>query len=91
MIDDSVEQVEAGSRLVDQAGGTMNEVVFSIHAGHRYHGGIAAASREQEAGIGQINQAIVELDARWWKSRLPPPTRCMNTPTNCRIWSVYLS
>ena len=62
LIGDSVEKVEAGSKLVNQAGATMNEIVASVRRVTDIMAEITAASREQEAGIGQINQAITEMD-----------------------------
>jgi methyl-accepting chemotaxis protein len=62
LIDASVEQVEVGSKLVDQAGLTMDELVSSVRHVTDIMGEIAAASREQETGIEQINQAITEMD-----------------------------
>jgi methyl-accepting chemotaxis protein len=63
LIDDSVEKVGIGSRLVDQAGSTMDEVVASVRRVTDIMGEITSASREQESGIEQINQAITEMDA----------------------------
>jgi methyl-accepting chemotaxis protein len=62
LIGDSVEKVEAGSRLVDQAGATMEEVVGSVKRVSDIIGEIAAASDEQRAGIEQVNGAIVQMD-----------------------------
>jgi methyl-accepting chemotaxis protein len=62
LIGDSVSKVEAGSKLVNQAGGTMGEVVTSIQRVADIMGEIASASHEQTAGIEQINQAIVQMD-----------------------------
>ncbi|MGJ7915628.1 methyl-accepting chemotaxis protein [Massilia sp. LXY-6] len=62
LIGDSVEKVETGSRLVDQAGATMEEVVGSVKRVSDIIGEIAAASDEQRAGIEQVNQAIVQMD-----------------------------
>ena len=62
LIGDSVDKVEVGSKLVNQAGATMDEVVASVKQVTDIMGEIAAASREQESGIGQINQAISEMD-----------------------------
>ena len=62
LISDSVEQVDAGSRLVDQAGATMNEVVESVRRVNDIISEITAASGEQSAGIEQINQAIIQMD-----------------------------
>ena len=62
LIDNSVEKVDAGSRLVDQAGATMQEVVESIRRVTDIMGEISAASAEQTAGIEQINQAVSQMD-----------------------------
>ncbi|WP_157407077.1 methyl-accepting chemotaxis protein [Janthinobacterium sp. CG3] len=62
LIGDSVEKVDAGSKLVSQAGTTMDEIVASVKRVTDIMGEITAASREQEAGINQINQAITEMD-----------------------------
>ncbi|MES2296387.1 MAG: methyl-accepting chemotaxis protein [Pseudomonadota bacterium] len=62
LIDDSVEKVGAGSRLVGQAGSTMQEVVASVQRVSDIMSEISAASREQEAGIEQINRAVTEMD-----------------------------
>ena len=62
LIDTSVDKVEAGSRLVHQAGSTMDEIVASVQRVTDIMSEIASASAEQEAGIEQINQAITEMD-----------------------------
>ncbi len=62
LIDDSVNRVEAGSRLVEEAGVTMNEVVTSIKQVHDIMTEITAASAEQSDGIEQVNQAITQMD-----------------------------
>ena len=63
LIDDSVEKVGIGSKLVGQAGTTMEEVVDSVRRVTDIMGEITAASQEQSAGIGQVNQAIIEMDS----------------------------
>jgi len=63
LIGNSVEQVEAGSKLVSQAGATMDEVVVSVKRVTDIMGEITNAGREQSAGIEQVNQAIVGMDA----------------------------
>ncbi|CDG84664.1 methyl-accepting chemotaxis protein [Janthinobacterium agaricidamnosum] len=63
LINDSVAKVGLGSQLVEQAGGTMNEIVASVQRVTDIMGEISMASQEQEAGIEQINQAIVQMDA----------------------------
>jgi methyl-accepting chemotaxis protein len=62
LIGDSVEKVESGSRLVDQAGRTMEDVVGSVKRVSDIISEIAAASDEQRAGIEQVNQAITQMD-----------------------------
>ena len=62
LIDDSVGKVEAGSKLVEQAGGTMQEVVDSVKRVNDIISEITAASREQSEGIEQINQAVIQMD-----------------------------
>ncbi|MFD1561523.1 methyl-accepting chemotaxis protein [Paraburkholderia silviterrae] len=62
MIGDSVEQVQAGSRLVAQAGTTMDEIVTSVERVASISGEITAASQAQSAGIEQINQAMGQMD-----------------------------
>jgi methyl-accepting chemotaxis protein len=63
LINDSVEQVNAGNLLGAKAGTTMTEVVDSIQRVTDIMSEITAASREQEVGIEQINQAVNEMDA----------------------------
>ncbi len=62
LIGDSVDKVDAGARLVDQAGTTMNEVVDSVRRVTAIMSEITVASREQSAGIEQVNHAIIEMD-----------------------------
>jgi len=62
LIGDSVSQVEAGSKLVGEAGATMTEVVDSVKRVTAIMGEISAASVEQSAGIEQVNRAITEMD-----------------------------
>lgn len=62
LIGDSVERVETGSRLVDQAGRTMEDVVTSVNRVSHIIGEITEASREQRSGIEQVNQAIGQMD-----------------------------
>ncbi|GAB2843075.1 hypothetical protein GCM10027277_08040 [Pseudoduganella ginsengisoli] len=58
----SVANVEAGSRLVNEAGQTMGDIVGSIGKVAGIMGEITSASREQTHGISHINQAIAQLD-----------------------------
>ncbi|MGK5021533.1 methyl-accepting chemotaxis protein [Janthinobacterium lividum] len=62
LIEDSVDKVNTGSALVDQAGATMEEIVASIGRVTDIMGDIANASHEQSAGIEQVNQAISQMD-----------------------------
>jgi methyl-accepting chemotaxis protein len=62
LIGDSVEKVDAGSKLVNEAGATMEEVVTSVKRVSDIISEITAASQEQTAGIEQINQAIAQMD-----------------------------
>ena len=62
LISTSVEQVTAGSALVDQAGTTMQEVVQSIGRVHQIMGDISRASDEQSAGVSQIGEAVTQMD-----------------------------
>ncbi|MFZ6647779.1 methyl-accepting chemotaxis protein [Undibacterium sp. TJN25] len=62
LIGDSVERVDTGSRLADEAGETMKEVVQSVRRVTDIIGEIAAASQEQTAGIDQINRSVIEMD-----------------------------
>jgi len=62
LIDDSVEKVEGGSRLVNEAGATMQEIVASVQRVSDIMGAIASAGQEQETGIERIRQSILEMD-----------------------------
>ncbi|HJV88638.1 MAG TPA: methyl-accepting chemotaxis protein [Noviherbaspirillum sp.] len=62
LIEESVEQVGAGSTLVNEAGATMDEVVRSVTRVTDIMEEITAASREQSAGIEQVNQAMMQMD-----------------------------
>jgi methyl-accepting chemotaxis protein-2 (aspartate sensor receptor) len=62
LIDDSVGKVEAGGRLVGQAGSTMDEVVASVGHVTGIMAEITSASEEQSSGIEQVNHAIAQMD-----------------------------
>lgn len=62
LINDSLGRVETGTRLVADAGTTMDEVVTSVQQVTDIVGEIMCASREQSAGIEQINQAVTDMD-----------------------------
>jgi len=62
LIGASVDRVEAGSRLVADAGKTMQEIVGSVQRVTDIIGEITAAAAEQSDGIGQVNTSVVQLD-----------------------------
>ncbi|MQA42556.1 methyl-accepting chemotaxis protein [Rugamonas sp. FT29W] len=62
LIGESVGQVEIGSKLVAEAGATMNEVLESVQSMAGVMAEISHASREQSSGIEQVNQAISQMD-----------------------------
>ena len=62
LIGDSVQRVEQGSALVDQAGTTMGEVVASIREVSDIMAKISRASTEQSAGVAQIGEAVTQMD-----------------------------
>ncbi|NYE61325.1 methyl-accepting chemotaxis protein [Duganella sp. 1224] len=63
LIGNSVEQVDIGSRLVQQAGSTMDNVVTSVRRVTDIMGEITSASSEQSIGIDQVNTAIGQMDS----------------------------
>jgi methyl-accepting chemotaxis protein len=62
LINASVERVEHGSTLVDQAGTTMTEVVSSIRRVTDIMGEISAASNEQASGVSEVGEAVTQMD-----------------------------
>ena len=62
LINASVERVEKGTALVDQAGSTMTEVVGSIKRVTDIMGEISAASNEQALGVAQVGEAVSQMD-----------------------------
>jgi len=62
LINDSVQQVDVGAGLVDQAGATMQEIEVSIKRVTDIMNEIMSATREQTSGIEQINQAVMQMD-----------------------------
>ena len=62
LIGTSVERVESGSKLVQDAGSTMAEIVASVKRVNDIIGEITAAASEQSDGIGQVNTAVTQLD-----------------------------
>ncbi|WP_175106852.1 methyl-accepting chemotaxis protein [Pararobbsia alpina] len=62
LISESVNRVEVGSKLVEEAGGTIHEIVRSVTQVTAIVGEIASASEEQSTGIDQVNQAVSQMD-----------------------------
>ncbi|CAN7600446.1 methyl-accepting chemotaxis protein [Pseudoduganella sp. LjRoot289] len=62
LIGASVERVDAGAKLVNQAGATMNDIVNSVRRVTDIMADISNASQEQTSGLEQINQAIAQMD-----------------------------
>ena len=62
LIGDSVDKVEVGTKLVDEAGKTMEEIVNAVKRVTDIMSEITAASLEQSSGIEQVNQAITQMD-----------------------------
>ena len=62
LISDSVERVEHGTQLVDQAGVTMSEIVAAIGSVTSIMRAISTASSEQSAGVSQVGEAVAQMD-----------------------------
>ncbi|MDR3391342.1 MAG: methyl-accepting chemotaxis protein [Sulfuriferula sp.] len=62
LIDDSVDKVRLGGKLVDEAGKTMGEIVNSVKGVAGYMSDITTASQEQSAGIEEVNHAVMQMD-----------------------------
>ncbi|WP_353980343.1 methyl-accepting chemotaxis protein [Salinicola endophyticus] len=62
LVKESVEKVGSGTRLVDDAGNALNEIVEGVKRVNDLMGEIAVASREQSQGIDQVNQAVSQMD-----------------------------
>jgi methyl-accepting chemotaxis protein len=62
LIQDSVKKVEDGSVYVTRSGQTLEQIVASVKKVSDIVAEIAAASREQSAGIGQVNSAVLQMD-----------------------------
>jgi methyl-accepting chemotaxis protein len=62
LINDSVEKVQTGSRLVDDAGSTMDDIVSQVRRVTDLIGEISSATQEQTAGIGLVSSAVAQLD-----------------------------
>jgi methyl-accepting chemotaxis protein len=62
LISDSVDKVDAGSKQVAEAGAAMNEIVTQVRRVTDLIGEITSAAMEQSSGIGQVNDAITQMD-----------------------------
>jgi len=62
LIGDSVQQVEQGSALADQAGQSMQEIVAAIRRVSDIVGEISAAAVEQSSGVSQVGDAVSQMD-----------------------------
>ena len=62
LIDVSVENIDAGTQLAEHAGSTMQEIIASVGSVSSIMNEIAMASREQSSGIGQVNDAVTQMD-----------------------------
>jgi methyl-accepting chemotaxis protein len=62
LIKDSVEKVDEGTKLIDESGATLGEIVSSVKKVSDIIAEIALASQEQASGIEQVNKAIAEMD-----------------------------
>jgi methyl-accepting chemotaxis protein len=63
LIGNSVDQVDAGGKLVDSAGQTMERIVTAVQQVADYMHDITAASQEQSVGIEEVNRAVGQMDA----------------------------
>ncbi|MBC7499949.1 MAG: chemotaxis protein, partial [Herminiimonas sp.] len=63
LIEDSVQKIDTGSRLVAQAGLTMDDIVASVKRVTDIMADIARAIEAQESGINQINRSVIEMDS----------------------------
>jgi aerotaxis receptor len=62
LIDTSIQKVQAGTTLTNNAGVTMSEVIESVARVSRVMGEISNSTREQSSGIGQVNEAVIKID-----------------------------
>jgi uncharacterized phage infection (PIP) family protein YhgE len=97
LIDDSVSKVEIGSKLVEQAGSTMQEVVDSVRRVTDIMAEISTASEEQRAGISQVHEAITQMDqvtqqnAALVEEAAAAARRCRTRRMNWKTWCASSS
>jgi len=85
-----VEKVEGGTRLVDETGQVLTEIVTAVKKVSDIVAEIAAASQEQSAGIEHVNKAVMQMDEMTQQKRglsrrslQPPASRSMYRPRAC--------
>jgi methyl-accepting chemotaxis protein len=95
LIGESVDQIEAGRRLTEAAGGTMGDIVQSVRRVTAIIGAISESGTEQEAGIGQISSALLEMDAATQQNAALVEEAAASTealhgqlPSSLRWWSI---
>jgi methyl-accepting chemotaxis protein len=62
LIDESLQKVDDGSKLVNQSGGALDEIVLSVKKVSDIVAEIASASQEQSVGINEVNRALAQMD-----------------------------
>jgi len=90
LISDSVEKVESGADLVDEAGRTMEQIVTSVENVAGYVKGIANATQEQSIGIQQVNQAMVQFEVMI-QENTELVTNALKASTNLKTSAASLS
>ena len=90
LIADSVDKVESGAQLVDEAGRTMQQIVTSVEDVAGYVKGIANATQEQSLGIQQVNQAMTQFE-RMIQENTELVTNALKASTNLKSSAASLS
>jgi methyl-accepting chemotaxis protein len=62
LIDESLQKVDDGAKLVNQSGGALDEIVLSVKKVSDIVAEIASASKEQSVGINEVNRALTQMD-----------------------------
>ena len=97
LIGASVEKVDAGTRLVDDTGRSMTEIVSQVQQVSQMIRQLAGAAGEQASGIAQVGQAVAQLDQvsnrtpRWWRKALLLPIALSSRLPRSRTWSAFSS
>ncbi|MFC7516644.1 methyl-accepting chemotaxis protein [Herbaspirillum sp. GCM10030257] len=90
LIADSVDKVESGASLVDEAGRTMEQIVSSVENVAGYVKGITNATQEQSIGIQQVNQAMVQFEVMI-QENTELVTNALKASTNLKSSAASLS